>query len=174
MARLPAEIATIPASPEANVSELIRPPLTIDARPSTATRTEPALPDDPGPALLAIPVVGKPFPSMLKVPAETAIVPALPDPKVSELIFPPPTIEACPTTVTCTEPAFPEPPMESVAIPVTRSPCPSIVKLPAETATVPALPGPKVREAICPPLTIAACPPTVTSIAPAFPGDVLE
>ena len=110
----------------------------IAAWPPTVICTEPAFPE-PAMASVAIPVLRTPCPSMVKLPAETATVPALPDAKVSELITPPLTIEACPPTVTFTEPAFPEPAKVSVAIPV-LIPCPSIVKLPAETDTVPALP----------------------------------
>jgi hypothetical protein len=87
---------------------------------------------------------------MVKLPAETATVPALPDAKVLELISPPLTIEAWPATVTCTEPAFPvEPRFALLAIPVKYDePFPSMAKAPAETVTDPALPDALVPEMI--------------------------
>jgi hypothetical protein len=160
------------------------------------TVTLPVCPEEPE---FAAALILLPAPSTVSVPALTVTAPALPELEVLELIAPPFSTEACPETVTSTEPALPLEPvlawleialsdpssvrLAALTVTVPAAPAPEVEevmapplwmsRVPALTVTVPALPDPAVLELITPLLNTEACPVTVTSTEPALPLEPL-
>src|SRR6266550_1606937 len=173
MMMLPALTATAPASPDEKVLELIWPPLSTDRLPVAVALIVPAFPL-PKTASLKMPVGlwVLPWLSMVMPPVFTVTVPASPEEKVLELIWPPLSTHRLPVAVTLIVPAFPllsEKALLKMPVGSWVLPWLSMVMLPALTVTVPASPDEKVLELISPPLTTDRLPVAVTLIVPAFP-----